>query len=113
MSLVFNLQGFIEQCLREITPGINTDKVVLEPTKDPSHGDLASNAAMVCAKGAGMSPRDLAALIIQKIQTNPVILKSEIAGPGFINLTLKSNYLQILINFQILYYFFSKFLSSF
>ena len=94
MSLVFNLQGFIEQCLREITPGINTDKVVLEPTKDPSHGDLASNAAMVCAKGAGMSPRDLAALIIQKIQTNPVILKSEIAGPGFINLTLKSNYLQ-------------------
>lgn len=94
MSLVFTLQEFIEKSLKEIASNINTDKVVLEPTKDAAHGDLASNAAMVCAKMAGLSPRDLATKLIEKILTHKAIVSAEIAGPGFINLKLAPNILQ-------------------
>ena len=68
MPLVFRLTEFIENCLEEIIPGASLEKVVLEPAKDQTHGDLASNAAMVCAKAAGMSPRDLAHKLIEKIE---------------------------------------------
>jgi arginyl-tRNA synthetase len=62
--------------------------VTVELPRDPSHGDLASNAAMVLAKPAGMKPRDIALAIVEKISANPDIEKAEVAGPGFINLTL-------------------------
>ncbi len=94
MPLVFELQEFIEKSLKEIAPSVHTDKVVLEPTKDVSHGDLASNAAMVCAKMAGISPRELAQKLIDKITTHEAIVSAEIAGPGFINIKLKPNALQ-------------------
>ncbi len=94
MPLVFRLQEFIENALKEISPSISTDKVVLEPTKDVSHGDLASNAAMVCAKMAGVSPRDLAVKLIEKILTHDTVINAEIAGPGFINIKLKPSALQ-------------------
>src|SRR6266700_1578948 len=59
--------------------GIDFSRVVVEPPRDPSHGDMATNAAMVLAKEAKAKPRDLDALIA----------KVDVAGPGFINLTLK------------------------
>jgi arginyl-tRNA synthetase len=62
--------------------------VTLEPPKDSSHGDLATNAAMVLAKAAGKKPRELAERIVPLLASNPFIDKVEIAGPGFINLTL-------------------------
>ncbi len=98
MPLVFKLQDFIEQSLKEISPSISTDKVVLEPTKDISHGDLASNAAMVCAKMADMAPRDLATKLIEKILTHDAVVDAEIAGPGFINIKLKPSALQNELN---------------
>ncbi len=88
MPLVFSLQEFIEDCLNQIAPGVNLEKVVLEPAKNPDHGDLASNAAMVCSKALGMAPRDLAQKLIEKILKNEFITNAEIAGPGFINLKL-------------------------
>ncbi|MCX7352357.1 MAG: hypothetical protein NTW22_03650 [Proteobacteria bacterium] len=94
MPLVFTLQEFIEKSLKEIAPEIHTDKVVLEPTKDISHGDLASNAAMVCAKAVGISPRELAVKLIEKITTHDAVVSAEIAGPGFINIKLKPSALQ-------------------
>ncbi len=94
MSLVFSLTEFIENCLEEIIPGVSLEKVVLEPAKDQTHGDLASNAAMVCAKAAGMSPRDLAQKLIKKFEEHPAIFSAEIAGPGFINLTLHQSVLR-------------------
>lgn len=94
MSLVFTLQEFIEKSLKEIAPNINTDKVVLEPAKDAAHGDLASNAAMVCAKMAGLAPQDLATKLIEKISAHKAIVSAEIAGPGFINLKLAPSVLQ-------------------
>lgn len=69
--------------------GLDLGRVVVEPTRDPAHGDLATNAAMVLAKEAGTNPRALAALLIEELSTDAEIVKAEIAGPGFINLTLK------------------------
>jgi arginyl-tRNA synthetase len=69
--------------------GLSLARVVVEPTKDPAHGDLAINAAMVLAKEAGMAPRALAALVVPEIGKDADVLKAEIAGPGFINITLQ------------------------
>ena len=69
--------------------GLNLARVVVEPTKDPAHGDLATNAAMVLAKDAGTNPRALATLLVEELSKDPEIIKAEIAGPGFINLTLR------------------------
>jgi len=63
-------------------------RIVVEPPRDASHGDLATNAAMVLAKEAGLKPRDLAEKISAELRRRPEIVKVEIAGPGFINLTL-------------------------
>jgi arginyl-tRNA synthetase len=62
--------------------------ITLEPPKDASHGDLATNAAMVLAKAAGKPPRALAERIAPLIVADRHVEKVEIAGPGFINLTL-------------------------
>ena len=69
--------------------GLNLARVVVEPTKAPDHGDLATNAAMVLAKDAGTNPRALATLLVEELSKDPEIIKAEIAGPGFINLTLQ------------------------
>lgn len=69
--------------------GLDLGRVVVEPTKDPAHGDLATNAAMVLAKEAGTNPRALAALLIEELAKDAEIVKAEVAGPGFINLTLQ------------------------
>ena len=62
--------------------------VTVEPPRDPSHGDLATNAAMVLAKGAGTNPRALAEAIKAKLEAIPTVISAEVAGPGFINLRL-------------------------
>ena len=64
--------------------------VTLEPPRDASHGDLATNAAMVLAKPAGLNPRALAEAITAKLSAYPAITSAAIAGPGFINLRLAS-----------------------
>ena len=64
------------------------DKVAVEPPRDPSHGDLACNAAMVLAKPAGMKPRDLAEKLAEKLGAAEGVRSVEIAGPGFLNLRL-------------------------
>ena len=68
--------------------GLDLGRVVVEPTKDPAHGDLATNAAMVLAKEAGTNPRALAGLLVEELARQPDIVSAEIAGPGFINLRL-------------------------
>ena len=62
--------------------------VTLEPPKEASHGDLATNAAMVLAKSANMAPKALAEHLSPLIAVDPNVERVEIAGPGFINLTL-------------------------
>src|SRR5437660_198483 len=69
--------------------GIDFSRVVVEPPRDASHGDMATNAAMVLAKDAKAKPRDLAERIAERLGADSLIEKADVAGPGFINLTLK------------------------
>jgi arginyl-tRNA synthetase len=64
-------------------------RIVVEPPREAAHGDLATNAAMLLAKQAGLKPRDLAEKIAGELAKLPGVSKTEIAGPGFINLTLR------------------------
>ena len=68
---------------------VDLSRVVVEPPRDPSHGDMATNAAMVLAKDAKSKPRDLAEKIAARLRADELIAKVDVAGPGFINLTLK------------------------
>ena len=68
--------------------GLSRGAVTCEPPRDPSHGDLSTNAAMVLAKPAGTNPRALAALLVTELEKEPRVVSAEIAGPGFINLRL-------------------------
>ena len=65
---------------------------VVEPPRDPSHGDLASNAALVLAKPAGMKPRDIAEALAAKLGADEDVAAVEIAGPGFINIRLEPGF---------------------
>jgi arginyl-tRNA synthetase len=71
--------------------GIDFSRVVVEPPRDASHGDMATNAAMVLAKEAKAKPRDLAEAIATHLRADDLIATVDIAGPGFINLTLKAS----------------------
>ena len=71
---------------------LDTGRITVEPPRDASHGDIASNAAMILAKAAKMAPRDLAAHFVKELESDPDIAKVEIAGPGFINLTLMDSF---------------------
>ncbi|SDJ26242.1 arginyl-tRNA synthetase [Pseudomonas delhiensis] len=62
-----------------------TPDIQVETTKDRSHGDYASNIAMMLAKPAGMKPRDLAAKLVAALPANPQVARVDIAGPGFLN----------------------------
>src|SRR4051794_27475340 len=70
-------------------PALDASRVVVEPPRDPSHGDMATNVAMVLAKEAGKKPRELAELVAEKLRADKLIAKVDVAGPGFINLALK------------------------
>jgi len=69
--------------------GIDQSRVLVEPPREAGHGDMATNAAMVLAKDAGRKPRELAETIAEKLRADDLLAKVEVAGPGFINLTLK------------------------
>jgi arginyl-tRNA synthetase len=71
--------------------GIDLSRVVVEPPRDATHGDMATNAAMVLAKDAKAKPRELADKIAEKLRADLVVEKVDVAGPGFINLTLKTS----------------------
>jgi arginyl-tRNA synthetase len=70
---------------------IDLSRVVVEPPRDAAHGDMATNAAMVLAKEARAKPRDLAEQIAARLRADDLIEAVDVAGPGFINLTLKAS----------------------
>ena len=72
----------------ELPAGLDRRAVTVEPPRDASHGDMATNAAMVLAKPAGTNPRALAERIASRIREMPEVATVEIAGPGFINMRL-------------------------
>src|SRR4051812_6345311 len=84
------LDGVLDDLIAEgaLPDGLDRKNVTVEPPRDPAHGDLATNAAMVLAKAAGTNPRALAEAIKPKLEALPPVTSVEIAGPGFINLRL-------------------------
>lgn len=77
-------EGFLPQ-------GLDQSRIAVEPPRDPSHGDLSTNAAMVLAKPAGLQPRALAERLSAKLAGEESVTEVSIAGPGFINLRLKDD----------------------
>ena len=76
----------------ELPGGLDPGRFLVEPPRDPAHGDLSTNAAMVYAreaKAAGSSPRALAERLAAELEREPDVLKAEVAGPGFINIVLR------------------------
>ncbi len=95
MTLYARFAAHIDSVLDELegegqlAPGVDRKAVAVEPPRDPSHGDLATNAAMVLAKRAGTNPRALAALIAPKLAALEDVEHADVAGPGFINIRLR------------------------
>src|SRR5688572_19251288 len=86
------IEQLIQTALQELnqTGGLNVEvpRIQIDATKDKTHGDFATNIALVLAKPAQRKPRDLAELIVRALPTNKLLHKVEIAGPGFINFFL-------------------------
>ncbi len=78
------------EAVREKRDSLDFSRIVVEPPRDASHGDAATNAAMVLAKGIGMNPRALADLIGEKLKQDPDVAEVGVAGPGFINTACRS-----------------------
>ena len=104
MNLFTDYAAVLKAALAELTDagtlptGLSYANVTVEPPRDASHGDLATNAAMVLAKPAGMNPRALAEALVAALRTKPGIAAAEVAGPGFINLKLADNVWHAQIN---------------
>ena len=89
------IRGILEQLRAEgVLPGDakSGPLFVVEPPRESAHGDIATNAAMMLAKPARMNPKELAARIAEKLSEAGDVAKAEVAGPGFINLTLKPEF---------------------
>ena len=71
--------------------GLDLSAVAVEPPRDPAHGDMATNAAMVLAKPAGMQPRAIADALAAHLAKDARITSAEVAGPGFLNLRLATS----------------------
>jgi arginyl-tRNA synthetase len=99
MNIFAEFQGRVAALLERriaaggLPPGLDLQRFVVEPPRDASHGDLSTNAAMVYAreaKAAGSNARALAIDLAAELAAEPDVAKAEVAGPGFINITLKS-----------------------
>lgn len=77
-----------------LTSGLDCSRISAEPPRDPSHGDLSTNAAMVLAKPAGIKPRDLAQLLVGRMTELETVDSAEVAGPGFINVRFSDGFWQ-------------------
>nr|WP_240810620.1 arginine--tRNA ligase [Formicincola oecophyllae] len=86
------MRGRVTEALRQVVPVLDDtvmERIEVTPTRDPSHGDMATNAALLSAKAARRKPRDIAEGLMAALAQDPWIERMEVAGPGFLNITLK------------------------
>jgi len=94
MNLFADIRALVVDALTSLAEtgvlpaGLDLSNVTVEPPRDPSHGDMATNAAMVLAKPAGLKPRDIAEALAGKLALDPRVTSAEVAGPGFLNMRL-------------------------
>jgi len=81
----------------DLPEGLDFANVTVEPPRDPLHGDMATNAAMVLAKSSGQKPRDIALKLAEQLMSDGRITAADVAGPGFLNLRLANDVWQGLI----------------
>ena len=86
IAVVTALEAMMAEAV--LPAGLSCDAVTVEPPRDPAHGDMATNAAMVLAKPAGLQPRAIATALAERLGADPRIGAAEVAGPGFLNLRL-------------------------
>ncbi len=100
MNVFTHFRGVIEAALNglsasgDLPDGLDYKNLTVEPPRDASHGDLATNAAMVLSKQAKSNPRVIAGLLAPALEANADIASVEIAGPGFINMRLAPSFWQ-------------------
>ena len=98
MNIFNDFAGRVRQAFVRAVPGASGEvlaafpRVVVEPPRDPAHGDLATNAALVLAKPLGEKPRDLALRLAAALAEDADVAAADVAGPGFINLRLRPAY---------------------
>lgn len=85
--------GALEALVAEgkLPEGLAMEAISVEPPRDAAHGDMATNAAMVLAKPAGMKPRDIAEMLAEKLLSDARVTEAQVAGPGFLNLRLAND----------------------
>jgi len=88
----FEIEGL--SAAGELPGGLDVTGVLVEPPRDPAHGDMATNAAMVLAKRAGKAPREIAQFLADRLAVREGIAAVDVAGPGFINMRLEAAYWQ-------------------
>ncbi len=86
VAVVQSLANLAERGL--LPSGLDTSGVSVEPPRDPAHGDMMTNAAMVLSKAAGLSPKAIAEALAEELAKDPRIAAVDVAGPGFINMRL-------------------------
>ncbi|WP_422001252.1 arginine--tRNA ligase [Reyranella sp.] len=90
--------GEVEAALRamqaagDLPDALDFSAITAEPPRDPAHGDIATNAAMVLAKAAKKKPRDIAEPLLARLKANPDVIEGSVAGPGFINLKVADGF---------------------
>ena len=90
-NLYADLRTAIVASLAANYPGLPHDvagRVEVTPNRDPAHGDMATNAALVIARAARAKPADIAATVTAALATHPAVAHAEAAGPGFVNIRL-------------------------
>ena len=101
------MKAHIQEKLTEIVSNLKQEnlldtnanvKIMVENTKDKSHGDYATNLAMLLAKPLKKKPLEIAQIIVEKLSSDDKIDRTEIAGPGFINFFIKKDFLNTQIN---------------
>jgi arginyl-tRNA synthetase len=96
-NLYADIRAHVIAALEHAVPGLPEEvaaRVEVSPARDPAHGDMATNAALVAAKGARQPPAKLAAAIVDRLRADPSIAEASVAGPGFINLRLHQHVLR-------------------
>jgi arginyl-tRNA synthetase len=95
MNLLEHLQGLFHQALAGLVADAAPYSSQVKPAQNPQHGDYQANCAMALAKQLSQKPRDVAQKIVESLPKNDLLQPPEIAGPGFINLRLKNDWLAV------------------
>ena len=104
MNLFTDIRALVVSKLDEMVTdgvlpaGLDYTNVTVEPPRDPLHGDMATNAAMVLAKAAKTKPRDIAVALAEKLAGDERVSTAEVAGPGFLNMRLDASIWQNLVS---------------